>query len=125
MPTLTTDDGTPILVEFAPRAGVEQVSLWQLSPEELAARSEQALDQAMGAIRHMAGRMSALRDAIPAEFSEVEIEFGIKLDYQAGALLAKAGAEGSLKVTLTWKRKDKPKKAKPAQADKGQAPPAS
>jgi hypothetical protein len=36
------------------------------------------------------------------------VEFAIKLDAKAGALLASAGAEGSLKVKLVWNRdKDK------------------
>ena len=55
----------------------------------------------------MAYRASQLRDRIPHEFTQVEIEFGVKLDYEAGALLAKAGAEGSISVKLTWERKEK------------------
>lgn len=105
MTEFTINEETPILVEFSQQPGVEQVSLLNLSPEELKARSEQALDAAMSAIRHMAQRVSGLREAIPVEFSEVEIEFGIKLDWEAGVLLAKAGSEGSISVTLTWERK--------------------
>lgn len=106
MTTFTMDEGAPIVVEFSQQPGVEQVSLFNLSREELEERSEQALDAAMGAIRHMAQRVSGLRDSIPIEFSEVQIEFGVKLDWEAGVLLAKAGSEGSISVTLTWERND-------------------
>ena len=107
MTEVTIDEGAPIVVEFSQQPGVEQVSLLHVSPEELKAKSEQALDAAMDTIRHMAKRVSGLRESIPVEFSKVEIEFGIKLDWEAGVLLAKAGTEGSINVTLTWERKDR------------------
>jgi hypothetical protein len=107
--TFIIDEDTPILVEFTPRPGVEQVSIFDLSPEEIAEKSKKALDSAMGTIQKMAQRVSALRDAIPAEFSQVEVEFGIKLDWEVGPILAKAGTEASLSVTLTWEREEKEK----------------
>jgi hypothetical protein len=82
-----------------------QASLWDLDCETLAQKSEEALNKAMNLITNMAYRASELRDRIPAEFTQAEIEFAVKLDYEAGALLAKAGAEGSISVTLTWERK--------------------
>ena len=59
----------------------------------------------MDTIVAMAQRAAQLRDRIPVEFTEAEITFGVKLDYEAGALLTKAGAEGSISVSLTWERK--------------------
>ncbi len=108
MTTPTVDEDTLILVEFAPRSGVRAVAL---SPADLAKKSAEALDAAMGTIKKMARRVSALHDEMPHEFSEIEIEFGVKLDVEAGALLAKAGGEASLNVTLTWKQPKKAKKA--------------
>jgi hypothetical protein len=106
MTTLTIDEETPILVEFATRPGLQQVSILDRPREEIAAKSREALDSAMGTIQQMARRVSALRDAIPVEFSKVEVEFGIKLDWQVGALLAKSGTEGSINVKLIWERKE-------------------
>jgi hypothetical protein len=103
MSTFIIDEDTPILVEFAPRPGVQQVAL---SPADWAEKSAQALDRAMGTIRQMAQRVSALRDALPDEFTQVELEFGVKLDAEAGALLSKVGGEASINVTLTWERSD-------------------
>jgi hypothetical protein len=101
MTTLTIDEETPILVEFAPGPGLKQVSL---SPADLVEKSAQALERAMSVIRQMARRVSALHDELPQEFTQVELEFGVKLDAEAGALLAKASGEASINVTLTWKR---------------------
>ncbi|QXJ21246.1 hypothetical protein AGRA3207_002083 [Actinomadura graeca] len=39
---------------------------------------------------------------------EIEIEFGLKLNAEAGAVLAKAAAEGHLKVTLRWAKDEAP-----------------
>ena len=101
MSTFTINEDTPILVEFAPTPGVQQVAL---SPTDLAERSAQALDRAMGTIRQMAQRVSALRATLPDEFTQVELEFGLKLEAEAGALISKVGAEASINVTLTWER---------------------
>ena len=103
MSTFIIDEDTPILVEFAPRPGVRQVSL---SPDDLAEKSAQALDRAMGTIRQMAQRVSALRVTLPDEFTQVELEFGLKLEAEAGALISKVGGEASINVTLTWERSD-------------------
>jgi Trypsin-co-occurring domain 1 len=35
---------------------------------------------------------------------EVQIEFGVKLNAQAGAVIARTGVDGHLKVKLTWRR---------------------
>ncbi len=34
---------------------------------------------------------------------ELEITFGVKLDAQMGAVIARTGVEGQLEVKLTWK----------------------
>mgnify|MGYP007073394562 CR=1 FL=1 len=91
MPDETPTDVT-ILVEFPDRPGLVQASLWDINREELAQKSEEALNKAMNLITKMAYRASELRDRI--------------LDDEAGALLAKAGAEGSISVKLTWERKE-------------------
>lgn len=93
-----------ILIDFPDEGGLVQASLGDDVTEWLQ-KSQMALDKAMTTIVGMAYRASQLRDRIPREFTQAEIEFGVKFDYEAGALLAKAGAEGSITVKLTWERK--------------------
>jgi hypothetical protein len=104
MADLTIDEDRPILVEFAPRPGVIEATSFALPTEQLDELSKRALDSAMNTITQMAQRVRALRDQIPAEFTQVDVEFGIKLDVEAGALVAKAGAEAAINVKLTWER---------------------
>jgi hypothetical protein len=35
---------------------------------------------------------------------EIEIKFGVKLDAQAGAVIARTGIQGHLEVKLKWQR---------------------
>ena len=97
-------ESMPILIEFSPRPGVEAVAIFDKKPEELKKKSEEALNNAMKNIEDMANRVSALQKKIPVEFSQVEVEFGIKFDWKVGAILAEAGTSASINVTLTWSR---------------------
>jgi len=60
---------------------------------------------AMGTVRSMAYRVSKTINGIDAKVrpDEAEIEFGINLDMEAGAWLAKTGAGAQLSVKLKWK----------------------
>lgn len=107
--TTLYDADAPILVEFAPlpQTGVRQVSLRPGEiPQELAEKSARALDSAMDTIRAMAHRVTETVRGIQVSERphEVAVEFGLKLDAEAGAYIAKAGTEAGFKVTLTWQR---------------------
>ena len=103
--TIDTTEEAPILVEFAPRPGVRQVSR---TPEDIAEKSAQALDKAMVTIRQMGHRVTETVKSINVADrpSKIVLEFGLKLDAEAGALIAKASTEASFKVALTWERSD-------------------
>ncbi|MDQ3933899.1 MAG: hypothetical protein M3340_04630 [Actinomycetota bacterium] len=88
-----------VIVEFPMESGVRAVAR---SPEELAKRSGEALDNAMGTIRGVAAKTKAGIDSIVDKPDEVEVSFGITLTAEAGALVAKVGGEATLQVTLAW-----------------------
>ena len=104
MPQLEIDDD--ILVEWIERPGVEQVGIFdRKKKKENAQRSQKAITDAMNTIKKMAKRVKELNDAIPVEFSQIEITFGIALDYEVGAIISKASTEASIGVKLSWDRK--------------------
>jgi hypothetical protein len=88
-----------VLIDFAPKAGLKEVSL---SPGDLAARSAAALENAMRSIRNLSERITETTSGIAHCPNEIAVEFGLKLDASGGALLARAGAETHLVVTLHW-----------------------
>ena len=106
----TVDKDGPILVEFALAPGVRGIG--RMSAADLAKRSAEAVEAAMDTIKAMARRIGTLYEEMPHEITQIEIDFGVKLDVEAGALLAKAGGEASLNVTLTWERPVKATKGK-------------
>ncbi|MBP2400940.1 CU044_2847 family protein [Streptomyces syringium] len=66
-----------------------------------------AADAALSGFRNMEARPD-----------EVQIQFGVRLNAEAGAVIAKTGADGHLKVSLTWRREtvpDQPPTQLPAQ----------
>jgi len=50
----------------------------------------------------LVGKLRAIGDAAAPD--EVQVEFGIVLSAEAGAVLAAASAGANYKVTMTWKR---------------------
>lgn len=116
MPTTEVqEDDDVILVEWSVRPGIENVGIFDRKNKENADRSSKALDSAMNTIKKMAKRVKKLNESVPIEFSQVEIDFGIALDYEVGAVLASTTTKASINVKLTWDRKKQknPKTQKP------------
>ncbi len=105
MSMVTPDENAPILVEWTPRPGRQPVS--QLS--DAIGRGEEALRSAMDTVHKVAQQVAATISDLAGHpqqrtLNKVEVEFGLKLDAEAGAFIAKAGVESSITVKMTWKR---------------------
>lgn len=96
-----------ILIEFPERRGLRSPSTSSLSREELAERSGQALDTAVQLITAVAEHVSSLRSTLPEDVAGAEIEFGVKLDVDLGAVLSGNQGDGSLRIKLTWQRPER------------------
>ena len=101
MPEFVINQNAPIQVEFTPGPGVQKVSL---SPGDIAEKSKEALDSAMNTVHHMARRVVGTIDALADPPSVLEVSFGLKLGAETGAIIAKAGIEATINVTLKWER---------------------
>jgi len=66
---------------------------------------EAALERIRPAAQVIIGKLRALHD--PPD--EIEVEFGLKMNVKAGAIIAAAATEANYKITLTWKRKGEAK----------------
>ena len=90
-------DGSSVLVEVDEDTyGVEEVS----RTSEGVLKAGQTLESALGSVRDAA---KAALDALTKLSPEtLEVEFGIKLAGEAGALIAKTSAEGHFTVRLSW-----------------------
>ena len=104
--TQIEEDDEVILVELTPTAGVRSVSL---SPTDMLEKSKEAMDHAMKSIRGMAKKTVRSIKEIPISErpTTISVEFGLKLNAEGNAVVAKAGMEATLNVTMTWEHKAK------------------
>ena len=65
---------------------------------------EDALEKARPMATSLVGKLRAIGDAAGNPPDEVQVEFGLILSAEAGAVLAAASAGANYKVTMTWKR---------------------
>ena len=74
---------------------------------QIQARSEHAITAAMKTIREMALQTDAMRKGIPggSQPRMVKVKFGINLDFEVGAFLAKSGVGATMEVELEWARR--------------------
>ncbi len=101
-----TPDGaeTRVMVEFKPGPRVPGQTIADAGSDEIETRSAQALEAALRQVREVVDRIARLQTDMPPNLKQMQVDFGIKLDWEAGALLAANQNEASISVKLTWDR---------------------
>ncbi|MFG2315487.1 CU044_2847 family protein [Streptomyces tendae] len=105
----TTEDGVRVVVE-----GVEDEDGARLvSRGDGPARAARTFEDSLDGVR--AAAASALRVFRDGSLrpDAVELEFGVKLSAEAGAVIAKGSAEGHLVVRLSWSPEPSPTRPEP------------
>jgi hypothetical protein len=72
-------------------------------PSQAIDKAGQTFEAAMEKIKPAASAIIEQLRHLSDPPSEAEVEFGLKLSTEAGALIASASTEANFKVTLTWK----------------------
>jgi hypothetical protein len=67
-------------------------------------KSQHAIDSAMDTIKAMADRVQAVMHHVTEPPTQVEVTFGLTLEAEAGALIAKAKTGATIEVSMTWER---------------------
>jgi hypothetical protein len=102
-----SESGEPILVEVED-VGLTGETRRGLSPSAVVERAQTSFEDALEKAKPMAtglvGKLRAIGDAAGNSPDEVQVEFGIVLSAEVGAVLAAASAGANYKVTMTWKR---------------------
>ncbi|MFB7999238.1 CU044_2847 family protein [Streptomyces sp. NPDC056002] len=100
-----TEDGAPVVFEASDEtgSGVRLVSRGGLPTAQAVGTFESALDGARSAAE---SALRVFREG-PLKPDGVEIEFGVKMSAEAGAVIAKGTAEGHLVVKLSWSAPDR------------------
>lgn len=94
-----TGNGAAVLLEVTNAATVGPERVTRRGDTVIGSLDER-LDEALATVRPAAENVLNTFTGLGLE--TVEIEFGLSLDAQAGAFIAKTGVTGHFKVTLTW-----------------------
>lgn len=93
------DDGGEVLVEVTPDGP-------EISPVSrggtLIEAASTSLGTALASVRGAASDVLGQFRQMPVRPSKIEVEFGVQLTAQAGAVIAKTSVDGHLNVKLTW-----------------------
>ena len=104
--TMSSNNKSPslFLIEPSESEGVKTVSLKFWKKEDLAKKSEEAMTNAMITIQNMAQRVNSTIQKIDKNQKPdtAEVEFGLKFNGDLDVVIAKAGVEASITVTLGW-----------------------
>jgi hypothetical protein len=102
-----SDGGEPVLVEVED-GGLAGETRRGLSTSAVVERAQTSFGEALDKARPMASglvaKLRAMGDAAGGPPDEVQVQFGIVLSAEAGAVLAAASAGANYTVTMTWKR---------------------
>ena len=97
-----TEHGGEIVIEVEEPAGTGTVR--GARPDDVAERASKSFEAALATIKPATSALLARVGDLADQPTEVEIEFGIKLNAKFGAVIASADAEAHFTVTLRWTR---------------------
>ncbi|HEY1704172.1 MAG TPA: CU044_2847 family protein [Trebonia sp.] len=109
------EGGGTVLVESADDEGIARAGR-----TEAIHNATETYQAALSGVRAAAAATLREFTSLPHQPDEVSIEFGVSLGASAGGVIARAGVEGHLQVTLLWKKPQDP--AQPATPGPGAEP---
>jgi hypothetical protein len=94
-------DGGAILVEVDEIYGAEQHEASSVG--DFAQKALISLEQALAPIKPIVTKVMSVVTELPTKPEQLELEFGLKMSGGAGAIIAKAEGEATIKVKVVWK----------------------
>ncbi|AGP53795.1 CU044_2847 family protein [Streptomyces rapamycinicus] len=73
-------------------------------PGQVAGTAARTLSESFDQVRAAAATLLDRLTTLPTPPSTVEVELGVKINAEAGAVIAKTAAEGNFTVRLVWQR---------------------
>ena len=101
-----TKDGTSIRIEVDTDAKLGGVGFARQTPSDDVSNeaTKDAYNQTLKTIRGCADGVIDTIQSLEALPSTASIDFAIKIDPEAGAMIAKSGADAQFRVSLSWKQ---------------------
>ncbi len=112
-----TDDGSVIVIEIEAQADGEQsrqlraqlkepqgVEPVARGPAEIIAKAQRSFEQALERVKPIATGLKAKLGSLHDPPDEIEVEFGLNMSIEGGAIVAKGGVGANFKIKLKWLR---------------------
>lgn len=93
------ESGGSIIVEVSDN---EQSGSWRDSSETLLTRASDTLENAIDRVKPAAQAILSRLTTLSERPSEIEVEFGIKLSAQAGAIIASGSVDANYVIKIKW-----------------------
>jgi hypothetical protein len=98
------------LLQFESGSGAVMVAVSDDEPgidragrvDEVVVKARNSLESAMDQVRAVSNVTLSKLEDLAQRPEQVEVEFGIRLNAEVGAVIARTQAEGHLQVKLTW-----------------------
>ncbi|WP_158850285.1 CU044_2847 family protein [Saccharothrix deserti] len=94
-------EGGSVLIEVDERAGISRAGR---SSTRVLQEARATFEQAVAGVRDAAAAALAQFTSMTRAPDEVELKFGLKMDAEAGAVIARTGVQGQFEVKLRWRR---------------------
>jgi len=75
-----------------------------MASPEFVVKANETFDAALDRVRYAAETMLDRLTSLTRPPDEVAVEFGVKLNAETGAVIAKASTEANFKINLKWTR---------------------
>jgi hypothetical protein len=96
------EDGSSVLIE------TESVSTRPVTrggrATELISKADETFEQALGRVGPTSAAIVERFRSMAHQPDEIEIEFGIKINAEVGAIIAKTSGEANFRIVVRWKR---------------------
>jgi hypothetical protein len=96
-------DGIEVLLETDPSSsGIVRAA----RPGDVVATAAHTLDESFDHVRATAESLVGRLTRLPVQPKTIELELGVKISAEAGAIIAKTSGEGNFRLRLVWERPD-------------------
>ena len=75
-----------------------------IAPSDIVVKANESFESALDRVRWAAEGLLARLTSLASPPDEVAIEFGVKLNAETGAVIAKAATEANFKINIKWTR---------------------
>lgn len=106
------EDGGTVVVEVADEAPRDQTK--GMRPTEVVARAGETFEAALERLRPMTEGLVRRLSDLAQRPDEMTVEFAITMTAEAGAVLARIGADANLRVSMTWNKPPDPGEGSPS-----------